>query len=118
MRRTVFAVAALLAGSLAGRAAELPPAGPVHVHRAHPVHVMRAHHGYYWGRWGSRTGGSGQLWYRSTFALGGGGWEGGPALLASSPRRVFAVHCNWARPDACLSKPIVVPVGAALADGR
>ena len=110
MRRIVIAVAALAAATLAAHAAELPLAKlhTARVHRLHGAHVVRIHNGYYWGQWGARTGGSAGLWYRSTFGLGG-------EVLASSPRSVFAVQCNWDRPDACFSKPIVVPVQAARA---
>jgi len=108
--------AAMIALPIAADAAEL--AVP-QVHKAHAakhrrvVHVARAHVGYYFGRWGWRSGGTASSWYGSTFVLAGGPWGTAGVVLKASPRGIAAIHCTARRPDACLAEPVVVPVAAA-----
>ncbi len=63
--------AAIVCLPLAAGAAELP-LGKMHksrIHHAHVLHVPKAHFGYYWYRWGWRSGGTARSWYGSTFAF-------------------------------------------------
>lgn len=119
MSKTVFAfAAAALLLPLAATAAELPVAAAHHrviTHRAHRVHayVPRQHFGYYFGRWGWRSGRTANSWYGSTFVLAGGPWEGRGVVLKASPRRVAFIHCPDYRPDACLAETAVAPVAVA-----
>lgn len=113
---TLAAAAAVL--STSASAAELPVARQkarhVAVHRVHRIHAGYAatHFGYYFGDWGARWGGAPSSWYASRFALGGTGWTGGGAFLASSPKGIAAIDCPARRPDVCLAEPIVVAVPA------
>lgn len=111
-------VAALLWLPLAATAAELPVAAAHHrvtTHRVHRVHVYapRQYFGYYFGRWGWRSGGTASSWYGSTFALAGGPWGGPGIVLKASPRRVAFIHCPEYRADACLAEPVVARVAVA-----
>jgi hypothetical protein len=118
MTRIVVASAAIvLMLSVAASAAELPVATSHHrviIHRVHRLHVYapRQHFGYYFGRWGWRSGGTASSWYGSTFVLAGGPWDGTGVVLKASPKGVAAIHCPEWRPDACLAEPVVVPAAA------
>ncbi len=111
MIRIVGLAGLLLVLPLAARAAELPMSKLPKAHRA--VHHQRAlpvHLGYYFGGFGSRSGGAAGSWYGSAFALVGS--PAGPGvLLASSPKGVAAIHCPPRRPLVCLAEPVVMPVG-------
>ena len=107
--------AAALSLPVAATAAELPVAHRVIAHRVHRlhVHVPRQHFGYYFGRWGTRSGGSASSWYGSIFVLAGGPWDEPSIVLAASPRGIAAIHCTGRRPDACLAEPVVAAVPVA-----
>ena len=113
--RIVLAVA-MIALPIAADAAELTVP---QVHKAHAakhqrvVRVARAHFGYYFGQWGSRSGGTASSWYGSTFALAGGPWGGSGIVLKASPRGVAAIHCTARRHDACLAEPVIAAVPVA-----
>jgi hypothetical protein len=117
MIRIVFALAtAALVLPSAVRAAELRVTG-LHqrvVHRVHRLHgyVARQHFGYYFGRWGWRSGGTASSWYDSTFVLAGDPWQGPAIVLKASPRRFASIYCPERRPDACLAEPSLAPVTA------
>lgn len=110
MIRIVAVAGLLFVLPLAGRAAELPVQKLPKAHRAvHYVRPLATHFGYYFGDFGSRSGGSARSWYGSAFAL-----RAGPAepsiLLASSPKNIAAIHCPPRRPLVCLAEPVVTPV--------
>lgn len=111
-----LAVTALLL-PVAATAAELAVAPSHHrtIHRVHRLHVYapRQHFGYYFGRWGWRSGGSARSWYGSTFVLAGGPSDHPAIVLKASPRGVAYIHCPASRPDACLAEPVVAPVAVA-----
>jgi hypothetical protein len=114
----IVLAAALIVQPVAASAAELPLPRPhkVHaakVHHARVAYVARVHFGYYWGRWGSRSGGTESAWYGSTFVLAGGPWEGAGVVLAASPKGVARIHCADRSPDACLAEPLLAPVAVA-----
>jgi hypothetical protein len=95
---------------LAVRAAELPAPELPKAHRTvHHRHAHAAHFGYYFGRFGWRSGGTAGSWHSSTFALLAR--PAGHVMLASSPKGVAAIHCPAGRPLVCLAEPVVVPVG-------
>jgi hypothetical protein len=107
----IFALAGVfLVLPLAVRAAELPAPELPKAHRTvHHRHVHAAHFGYYFGRFGWRSGGTAGSWHSSTFALLAR--PAGHVMLASSPKGVAAIHCPAGRPLVCLAEPVVVPVG-------
>ena len=84
-------------------------------HRVHRIHVYapRQHFGYYFGRWGWRSGGTARSWYGSTFVLADEPWDRSGVVLAASPKRFAAIRCTAWRPDACLAEPVVAPVAVA-----
>jgi len=69
----IMLASAMIALPLAAHAAEmaLAPVHKVHATKVHHarIHLARSHFGYYWGRWGWRTGGTARSWYGSTFAF-------------------------------------------------
>ena len=101
---------------MAAHAAELPVP---HLHRAvrHRIHVeraARAHFGYYFGRWGWRSGGAAGTWYDSAFASSGEpDWSQSPAAFASGPPSAPAIVCTPRRPDVCLAEPVIEPLAIA-----
>ncbi len=104
--------------SFAANATELPVPALHHrvvSHRAQRRHVdvPQRQFGYYFGRWGWRTGGTASSWYGSTFVLAGGPWEGAAIVLKASPKGVARIHCSEDRPDACLAEPVLAPVAVA-----
>jgi hypothetical protein len=107
----IFALAGVfLVLPLAVRAAELPAPELPKAHRTvHHRHAHAAHFGYYFGRFGWRSGGTAGSWHSSTFALLAR--PAGHVMLASSPKGVAAIHCPAGRPLVCLAEPVVVPVG-------
>jgi hypothetical protein len=117
--RNVAAFAAtVLLLPVAATAAELPVASPHHrsiAHRAHHLHVSvsRQHFGYYFGRWGWRSGGTASSWYGSTFVLAGNAWAGPGVVLSASPRGIAVIRCTARRPDACLAEPVIAPLAVA-----
>lgn len=117
MIKIVIAWAAAVMLPLAANAAELPVPKPHRVvaHRVHRHHAYApAHHfGYYFGRWGWRSGGTASSWYGSTFALAGGPWDGPAIVLKASPKGIAWIHCTERRPDACLAEPVLAGVAVA-----
>jgi|GEM_PF-3281124 len=114
--RIVVAVAATVLLPVAASAAELAVPASHHrtvTHRVRHVYLWRQHFGYYFGRWGWRSGGTSSSWYGSTFALAGGPWDRPGIALKASPRGVAYIHCPASRPDACLAEPVVAPVAFA-----
>jgi hypothetical protein len=111
MIRIVPLAGVLLVLPLAVRAAEVPVPKLPKAHRV--VHHRRAlpvHFGYYFGRFGWRSGGTVGSWYGSTFALLAR--PTGPSVrLVSSSKGVAAIRCPSRRPFVCLAEPVVVPVG-------
>jgi hypothetical protein len=98
----------LLVPPFAVRAAELP-VPKLKAHRAvHHQRALAVHFGYYFGRFGWRSGGTAGSWYGSTFALLAR--PAGPGVLLS-PKGVAAIHCTARRPFVCLAEPVVVPAG-------
>jgi hypothetical protein len=72
MRAIKIALAAVIVSlPLAAGAAELPVAAmhKSRIHHAHARHMPTAHFGYYWYRWGWRSGGTAWSWQGSTFAF-------------------------------------------------
>jgi hypothetical protein len=117
IRIFIACAAAALLLSLAANAAELPV--PTLHHRVvshrmqrHHVYVSQRHFGYYFGRWGWRSGGTASSWYGSTFVLAGAPWQGPAIVLKASPKGVARIHCSD-RPDACLAEPLLAPVAVA-----
>jgi hypothetical protein len=118
MIRMMAAFAATVLLPFAATAAELPVRSAPHRlvgHRLHHVHIYvpRQHFGYYFGRWGWRSGGTASSWYGSTFALAGGPWDRPSIELAASPKGVAAIHCPALRPDGCLAEPVIAAVSVA-----
>lgn len=117
MVRIVIVLAAAVLPSLAANAAELPVPKPHRLvtHRVHHRHVYApAHHfGYYFGRWGWRSGGTASSWYGSTFALAGDPWDGATIVLKASPTGVARIRCTERGPDACLAEPLLAGVAVA-----
>jgi hypothetical protein len=117
MIRIVIALAAAVQPSLAANAAELPVPKPHRVvtHRVHHGHVYgsQRHFGYYFGRWGWRSGGTASTWHGSTFVLAGDPWDGATIVLKASPKGVARIRCTERRPDACLAEPLLAGMAVA-----
>jgi hypothetical protein len=112
MIRIVALAGVLLVLPLAVRAAELPVPKLPKAHRAvdHHRRALAVHFGYYFGRFGWRSGDTAESWYGSTFALLAE--PAGPGVrLARAQRASAAIHRPRRRPLACLAEPVVVPVG-------
>jgi hypothetical protein len=109
MIRIIALAGVLLVLPLAVGAAELTVPKLPKAHRAlYHRRALAVRFGYYFGRFGSRSGGTAGSWYGSTFALLAGSAE--PGVLLASPKGVAALHCPARRPLVCLAEPVVTSV--------